>query len=568
MHRRFWFATVVMALAASLLASSAIAAPSAKKGGTLKGMFATDADFIDPSLAYFVHSWQIMGATGANLLRFADAEGSAGSRLVPELATGFPKVSNSGKTYTFTIRKGWKFSDNKTPVSAASFAWAFNRALNSQQQSPAAPFVADIVGAQAVIDGKARSASGITARGNTLTIRLTKVAPDFLTRIAMPFFQAMDPKLHPIDAKGLKAPVHAAGPYYVATWTPNSRLTMKRNPGYKGNRAANVNAIEYDANVNLDAQVLRIKAGQADFAAEGISPSAHADLAKQYGINRKNGQYQVRQVPTTYYLAMNTTKGITTNANVRKAVNYAIDRQAMLAQRGYLAGKRADQILPPGIPGFRDYNIYPMKFTNANLNKAKSLMGSRSGKFLLLSGNRGASLTIPQIVKFNLGKIGLDVDVQNLAGEGRLAERGLPGDPDRLACRLSGSEQLHRHPAERQQHPRVEQQQLRLPERPGAQSQDGDGRVAHGCQAVLGVLGSGPGHLEELRAVGDVLLREQPGLHLVPDGVLLVPSDVGLQPRDGLHEVGPSRARQNDGAPAHRGRRSSFRHPFPRSIVR
>jgi ABC-type oligopeptide transport system substrate-binding subunit len=424
MHRRFWFATVVMALAASLLASSAIAAPSAKKGGTLKGMFATDADFIDPSLAYFVHSWQIMGATGANLLRFADAEGSAGSRLVPELATGFPKVSNSGKTYTFTIRKGWKFSDNKTPVAAASFAWAFNRALNSQQQSPAAPFVADIVGAQAVIDGKARSASGVTARGNTLTIRLTKVAPDFLTRIAMPFFQAMDPKLHPIDAKGLKAPVHAAGPYYVATWTPNSRLTMKRNPGYKGNRAANVNAIEYDANVNLDAQVLRIKAGQADFAAEGISPSAHADLAKQYGINRKNGQYQVRQVPTTYYLAMNTTKGITTNANVRKAVNYAIDRQAMLAQRGYLAGKRADQILPPGIPGFRDYNIYPMKFTNANLNKAKSLMGSRSGKFLLLSGNRGASLTIPQIVKFNLGKIGLDVDVQNLASGPLSAKAG------------------------------------------------------------------------------------------------------------------------------------------------
>ena len=424
MHRRFWLATVVMALAASLLASSAIAAPSAKKGGTLKGMFATDADFIDPSLAYFVHSWQIMGATGATLLRFADAEGSAGSRLVPELATGFPKVSNSGKTYTFTVRKGWKFSDNRTAVTAASFAWAFNRALNSQQQSPAAPFIADIVGAQAVIDGKARSASGVTARGNTLTIRLTKVAPDFLTRIAMPFFQAMDPKLHPIDAKGLKAPVHSAGPYYVATWTPNARLTMKRNPGYKGNRAANVNAIEYDANVNLDAQVLRIKAGQADFAGEGISPSAHADLAKQYGINRKNGQYQVRQVPTTYYLAMNTTKGITTNANVRKAVNYAIDRQAMLAQRGYLAGKRADQILPPGIPGFRDYNIYPMKFTDANLNRAKQLMGSRSGKFLLLSGNRGASLTIPQIVKFNLGKIGLDVDVQNLASGPLSAKAG------------------------------------------------------------------------------------------------------------------------------------------------
>ena len=89
--------------------------------------------------------------------------------------------------------------------------------------------------------------------------------------------------------------------------------------------------------------------GQADFAAEGISPSAHADLARQYGINRR--QYQVRQIPTTYYVAINTTRGIFRDANVRKAINLAIDRQAMLAQRGYLAGA-ADQILPPGIPGF------------------------------------------------------------------------------------------------------------------------------------------------------------------------------------------------------------------------
>ena len=351
MHKRFWLATAVTALAASLLASSALGAGTVRKGGTLKGMFATDVDFIDPSLAYYVHSWQIMGASGANLLRFADAEGSAGSRLVPEVATGFPAISNNGKTYTFTIRPGFKFSNGKA-VTADSFKWAIERAVNNQQQSPAGPFVADIVGAQAVLDGKARSVSGVVARGNKLTIRLARTAPDILTRLAMPFFVAMDRQLHPIDAKGVKAPMHTAGPYYIQSWTPNSRLIVVRNPHYKGKRAANVNRIEYEANVNLDAQVLRIRAGQADFAAEGVSPSAHADLARQFGINK--GRYQVRQVPTTRYLAMNTTKGVTTNANVRKAVNWAIDRQAMVAQRGYLAGKRADQILPPGIPGFRD----------------------------------------------------------------------------------------------------------------------------------------------------------------------------------------------------------------------
>ena len=91
--KRGFFASFAVAVLAALFATQALAADAVQRGGTLKGMFATDVDFIDPSLAYYQHSWQIMGATGANLLRFADAEGSAGSRLVPEVAAGFPTVS-------------------------------------------------------------------------------------------------------------------------------------------------------------------------------------------------------------------------------------------------------------------------------------------------------------------------------------------------------------------------------------------------------------------------------------------------------------------------------------------
>ncbi|HSC91912.1 MAG TPA: ABC transporter substrate-binding protein [Gaiellaceae bacterium] len=420
---------------AALFGTQAFAADAAKRGGTLRGMFATDVDFIDPSLAYYTHSWQIMGATGANLLRFADAEGSAGSRLVPEVAAGFPTVSKDGRTYTFTLRTTFRFSNGKR-VTAANFAWSINRALSSRQQSPAGPFVADIVGARAVLDGKARSAAGVRVLGPAkLQIRLTQAAPDILTRLAMPFFQAIDTATG-INAQGAKAPLAAAGPYYVASWTPNTRLLLRRNPYYKrslnryATRPANFDQVQYEANISLDAQVLRIKAGQADFAAEGISPSAHADLARQYGINRR--QYQVRQVPITYFVSMNTTRGLFRDANVRKAVNLAIDRQAMLAQRGYLAGKRADQILPPGIPGFRDANIWPLRFTEANLAKARQLMRGRTTKALMLAGNRGASLTIPQIVKFNLAKIGIDMDTRHLASGPLSSTVGRRGEPFEL----------------------------------------------------------------------------------------------------------------------------------------
>ena len=419
----------------ALLAVLAVAAPAsaAKQGGTFKGMFATDVDFIDPSLAYYAHSMRIQNAIGANLVRFADAEGSAGSRLVPEVA-GFPLVSPDGRSYTFKIRKGFRFSNGK-PVTARNFAWAINRALRPQQASPGATFLSDLVGAQAVLDGKASSATGVTVLGggSALRITLTQPAPDLLTRLALPFFQALDTAMG-VEPKGAKAGFASAGPYYVASWTPNVRLVLKRNPFYKRNplatRPAYVDTFDFTANVSLDAQLLKVKAGEADYGAEGVAPTAHADLVKQYGINK--GRYQVRQVPVVQFLAMNTSRGIFRDPAVRKAVNLAIDRQAILAQRGYLAGKRADQILPPGMPGYRDFDAYPLRYSEASLRKAKQLMRGRTAKAVLLAGNRGSNLTIPQIVRFNLAKIGIDVEPRYLASGPLAALGGTRGEPFEL----------------------------------------------------------------------------------------------------------------------------------------
>jgi ABC-type oligopeptide transport system substrate-binding subunit len=419
----------------ALLAVLAVAAPAsaAKQGGTFRGMFATDVDYIDPSLAYYAHSMRIQNAIGANLVRFADAEGSGGSRLVPEVA-GFPLVSPDGRSYTFRIRKGFRFSNGK-PVTARNFAWAINRALRPQQASPGATFLSDLVGAQAVLDGKASSASGVRVldAGSALRISLTQPAPDLLTRLALPFFQAIDTAMG-VEPKGAKAGFASAGPYFVASWTPNVRLVLKRNPYYKRNplatRPAHVDTFDFTANVSLDAQLLKVRSGEADYGAEGVAPTAHADLVEQYGINK--GRYQVRQVPVVQFLAINTTRGIFRDPAVRKAVNLAIDRQAILAQRGYLAGKRADQILPPGMPGYRDFDAYPLRYSEASVRKAKRLMRGRTAKAVLLAGNRGSNLTIPQIVKFNLAKIGIDVEPRHLASGPLAALGGTRGEPFEL----------------------------------------------------------------------------------------------------------------------------------------
>ena len=373
--RRAILVTLAAGALTALLAAQAAAAPAVRKGGTLKAMFSTDVDFIDPSLAYYAHSWEIMGATGANLLRFADAEGSAGSRIVPEVAAGFPRVSANGRVYTFTLRRGFRFSNGK-PVRAQNFAYAIDRALNNQQQSPAGPFVADIVGAQAVLDGRARHAAGVvvTNGGYGLRITLTKPALRTSSRGSRCRSSRRSTRRSGSSRRARRRRCTRPGRTTSQSWTPNTRLVLgaTRTTSATSSRRGPPTStrFEFDANIALPAQVLRIRAGQSDYGAEGVDPAAHADLARQFGVNRR--QYQVRSVPVTYYISMNTTRGLFRDPNVRKAVNLAIDRQAILAQRGYLAGSGPTRSSRPGIPGFRDFQALPLRFTEASLTRAQA----------------------------------------------------------------------------------------------------------------------------------------------------------------------------------------------------
>ena len=135
-------------------------------------MSGTDVDYIDPTLAYGTISWQILDSVCIKLMYYPDKPDPVGSKLAPDGAAGFPAVSKDGKTYVFTVKSGIKSNTGET-LTAANYAAAINRVLNPKMQSPAVPFITGdngIVGAQAVADGKAASASGVMAAGQKLTI--------------------------------------------------------------------------------------------------------------------------------------------------------------------------------------------------------------------------------------------------------------------------------------------------------------------------------------------------------------------------------------------------------------
>ena len=83
-------------------------------------------DFLDPGLSYTVEGWGIMWNVYLPLLGYKHVNGPDGATIVPYLAQSMPTITNGGKTYAFTLRKGLKYSDG-TAVKASDFKATIER---------------------------------------------------------------------------------------------------------------------------------------------------------------------------------------------------------------------------------------------------------------------------------------------------------------------------------------------------------------------------------------------------------------------------------------------------------
>jgi ABC-type transport system substrate-binding protein len=181
--------------------------------------------------------------------------------------------------------------------------------------------------------------------------------------------------------------------------------------------------------------LLRVERGEADWTADGLRPTAYADLAKKYGVNRKNGQLQIFPEISILYLAMNNSYGSNSsqpifkgNAPLRKAVNFAVNRKLIVAQRGFGGGQPADQVLAPGVAGFKHYAIYP---NTPNLTKAKKLATghTRDKKVVFYFRNNSTGPPIAAVVQDNLTKLGLNVVPTPLPRGIQIKKEGTRGEP-------------------------------------------------------------------------------------------------------------------------------------------
>ena len=226
----------------------------AATGGTFR-VAAAGIGTIDPALA---GPSAYVDATCALLLRDGEK---------PEVARRPPTVSPDGRTYTFELRRTFRFSTG-TRVTAAAFAHEIDRVLSPAMASDAAQYFSDVVGADAVVAGKATHASGITAQGYTLRIRLTHPAPDFPARLTQPYACAVPPAL-PATPDAVTAPASGAGPYYVAEFVRGSKLVLRRNPYYGGSRPRRVGTFVVTLVADNQTAVDMVAANRADWADTG-----------------------------------------------------------------------------------------------------------------------------------------------------------------------------------------------------------------------------------------------------------------------------------------------------------
>jgi YVTN family beta-propeller protein len=405
-----------------------------RDGGTARLDASGDVTSMDPALAYDPLSAQLLYLTCAKLLNYPDRGGAAGSQLVPEVAQSLPRISNGDRTYTFTIRRGFRFAPpSNAPVTAATFQATIERTLSSQMHSPVAYEYADIMGAAAFTAGRVSDISGVSVRGDVLTIRLIAPAPDFLARMAEPAMCSVPPST-PDNPGGVRN-IPGAGPYTIASYTPGQGIVLARNPNYHGSRPHRLARLDVAFDVVSRRAVAQVEAGVADYAGDNeiVTRSQARTLAGRYGrgspaAKAGHQQYFVNPAEQLDFFALNTHRPLFASRRMRQAVNYAIDRPALAAYGDAydpLPEHPTDHYIPPGIPGYRAIDVYP---AHPDPHKARLLAHDPPTRTVVLyTCNIFPCLQQARIVKTDLAAIGLSVQIDSLPTGVLDADMSAPG---------------------------------------------------------------------------------------------------------------------------------------------
>jgi YVTN family beta-propeller protein len=313
---------------------------------------------LDPAGGYDPLGISALATVYDGLVAFRRAGGAQGFTAVPDLARTLPRPADGGRTYTFTLRRGIRYS-NGAPVRASDF----RRGIQRQLSFGANPgYYEGILGGSACHRHPRRCdlSAGIVINDatGTVTFHLGHADPDFLYKLAAEVSAVPAPPGAPAyHARNGPPFLPGTGPYMVSQYRPKASFTLVRNPyfrqwSYAAQPAGYPSVIRYERVASPGQQQSAVITGRADLTAFYNNDQS---LTLRYPARVKTGLQ-----PATTFLFLNTRQPPFTSLKARQAVNYAINR-ARILQLTHLAAGQATvtcQILPAGFPDHQNYCPY------------------------------------------------------------------------------------------------------------------------------------------------------------------------------------------------------------------
>ncbi|MEA2522280.1 MAG: peptide/nickel transport system substrate-binding protein [Actinomycetota bacterium] len=426
------------------------------KGGTLHAVMTQDFFHgLDPTQEYYSVSWEALRCCLARTLLSYNGKPSeqGGAAPQPDIATAMPQVSSDGLTYTMTIKDGVKFGDPlNRQVTAQDFVNSFNRLADPSVNTPGYSFYyTDITGFQDVLDGKTKVVSGVTAIDpKTLQIKLDQANPDMNYLLAMSATAPMPEEALKYHYKGTEYGqfMVSSGPYEyegmagfdLSSKNPPSGMDIGRNyvfvrnPSYDPStdtlRKAYPDRIEIQVGGETQTLLDKVAAGGADWCIDCLATSA---TLQKYG-NDPTLTDKVKIYPSDAlsYIGLNIFQAPFDDVHVRKAVNWAVDKNALWTLAGGdPAGVIAGHFIPPSMMGgqLATYDPYATPGNKGSVTDAKKEMalskydtnhdgvcdGSVCTVTDLIVSNDNDQLKGAQILQQSFAPIGIKLDIKQLA---------------------------------------------------------------------------------------------------------------------------------------------------------
>lgn len=332
----------------------------------------------------------LSGLAYDGLTAYRRAGGSEGAQLVPNLAAALPSPTDDGRSYTFSIRPGIRYSDG-TLLAPADFRRGLERILTLAQPSWLHDSALTKVAGAATCSQRACDLSrGVVVEGrDTVTFRLTEPDASFLFALKA---LAPVPAGTPMRDVGAAA-VPSTGPYSIERYVRGRQVTMGRNPYFRSwSRLARpdgyADEIVWRIDVPPEEGVRLVLAGKADVLLNGVPAERVQELAARY-------PRQLRLVPqhATVFAFLNTKRAPFDDVRVRRALNYAVDRRLVAALHGGPGvAQPTCQLLPPTVPGFRRYCPYTAAPDSSGAWKAPDFEKAR--RLVAASGTAGEKVVV------------------------------------------------------------------------------------------------------------------------------------------------------------------------------